>query len=120
MDTTTEWQRQFLKDVDCFDADDAPWTFKRELDLLLSERRIFMLKKEAAVPIFQFDGHGPLPVIAKVLAELPEEETGWLAAFFFAEPNPFIGGRTPIALVRIDPDRVVSLAHAFANPGEPF
>lgn len=39
---------------------------------------------------------------------------------FLMSPNSYIDGRLPIDLWENDPKRVVSLAHAYVNPGEVF
>lgn len=40
--------------------------------------------------------------------------------FFLTSPNSYIGDRRPVDLLESDPDRVLSLARAFAHPADPF
>ncbi|MGV9800748.1 hypothetical protein ACWDTP_22130 [Mycobacterium sp. NPDC003449] len=65
-------------------------------------------------PGFQFDADGrPLPVIRRLrdlAAELGWSENGvvqWLCA-----PSTYLGGRRPVDLLAVDPDRVVDTAMA--------
>jgi hypothetical protein len=88
----------------------------------LREKKIFAIRYEGqrCFPRFQFQDGVPSPVIAQVIKIFPEHATGWDLAYFFATPNPNIGGRKPIELLKSNPARVVSLAEAFAHPADAF
>src|SRR6267154_2792901 len=76
----------------------------------LREKKIFAIRYEGqqCFPRFQFQDGIPSPVIAQVIKIFPEHATGWDLAYFFATPNPNIGGRKPIELLKSNPARVVS------------
>jgi Protein of unknown function (DUF2384) len=40
--------------------------------------------------------------------------------FFLTTPNSYLSGRKPEELLESDPERVLSLARAFAHPADPF
>ncbi len=86
------------------------------------EKKIFAVRHrgQQLFPRFQFQDGLPLRVISRVIAVFPEHATGWDIAYFFANPNPYIEDRKPIDLLKSDPDRVVSLAEAFAHPANVF
>jgi hypothetical protein len=54
-------------------------------------------------------------VISDVINLFPKHATGWELAYFFSTPNPNIGRRKPLELLKTDPSRVMSLAQAFAH-----
>ncbi|WP_262031512.1 hypothetical protein [Microvirga sp. Mcv34] len=47
-------------------------------------------------PAFQFGDGRPLPVIAKVLAALPENLSPWQIAFWFVSSNRWLNGKAPV------------------------
>jgi hypothetical protein len=61
-------------------------------------RRIFGIRVAGreVYPSFQFQEGRPRPVIAKVLAGLPEDMTGWQTAFWFIGANSWLDGDAPI------------------------
>lgn len=64
-----------------------------------SARRIFSVRAGGrdAYPAFQFDDDGrPRPVIAAVLANLPDTMSGWQTAFWFVGANGWLGGDAPV------------------------
>lgn len=126
---TVEWRRNFIAEVPCLTAAQVAEqsTSKASNKSALASRwqeegKIFSVKFESRnwFPKFQFHGGSPVPVIAKVIKTLPEHIAGWDLAFFFSNPNPYIGGRRPLELVRSNPDRVLSLAERFAHPADVF
>lgn len=86
------------------------------------ENRIFGLRYQAQqyFPQFQFQDGMPAPTVGEVIKAFPEHATGWDLAFFFTTPNANIGGRKPLELIKTNPDRVLSLAQAFAHPADVF
>lgn len=88
----------------------------------VGEKKIFAVRNrgQQLFPRFQFQDGLPLPVIAKVIKIFPEHASGWDLAYFFTTTNPYIEGRKPIDLLKSNPDRVVSLADAFAHPANVF
>ncbi len=54
--------------------------------------------------------------VAAIVAPLGENAL----EFFLTTPNGYIDGRKPEELLESDPDRVLSLARAFAHPADPF
>jgi len=88
----------------------------------LAEKKIFFVRFEGQnrFPRFQFQDGGPIPAVSQVIKVFPEQATGWDLAYFFATPNPNIGGRKPLELLKGDPSRVLSLAQAFAHPADVF
>lgn len=59
-------------------------------------------------PAFQFRDGAPLPVIAQVLAVLPDL-SAWQTAFWFTSSNSWLDGATPVDLLG-EEDRVVTAA----------
>jgi hypothetical protein len=55
--------------------------------------------------------------ILKQLAEIVGENR---VDVFLTTPNGFLDGRMPLGLLRSDPERLLSLAQAFAHPADPF
>ena len=87
-----------------------------------SEGKIFSIRFQgrSLYPAFQFRDGLPLPVIFKMLKEMPDHFSGWDAAFFLTSPNTYLDGGKPLELLRTEPERVVALARAFAHPGDAF
>jgi hypothetical protein len=88
----------------------------------VAEKKIFGIDFEGQkrFPQFQFQDGRPIPAVSKVIEAFPEHATGWDLAYFFVTPNSNLGKRKPYELLKEDPDRVVSLAQAFAHPADVF
>jgi len=71
-------------------------------------------------PRFQFQDGRPSPAVADVIKIFPEQASGWELAYFFVTPNMNISGRKPLELLKQDPARLASLAHAFVHPADVF
>jgi hypothetical protein len=86
------------------------------------EGKIFSVKFEGKTcfPRFQFQDGSPIPAVADVIEAFPKHSTGWDLAFFFTNPNSYLGGRKPVEILRSDPDRVTSLAQTFVHPADVF
>ena len=128
-EATLEWHRNFIKKVPTWTAAEISSQTATKSSIKsaaasrwLREGRIFSVRfaGEQRFPRFEFQNGAPIPVIAKVIKIFATDATGWSLAFFFANPNPYIGGRKPIELIQTDPDRVVSLAERFAHPADVF
>jgi hypothetical protein len=87
-----------------------------------SEKKIFGVRfqNQTLYPAFQFKDGEPIQVIADILKEMPSSFTGWDLAFFLTSPNSYLDGKLPVELLKSKPERVVSLAHAFAHPADAF
>jgi hypothetical protein len=87
-----------------------------------SEKKIFGVRfqNQTLYPAFQFKDGEPIPVIAEILKEMPPSFTGWDLAFFLTSPNSYLDGKLPVELLKSKPERLVSLAHAFAHPADGF
>jgi hypothetical protein len=126
---TLEWRQQFIRSNPSWTsaqvAAESTSTARNRAAIAsrwLREKKIFAIRYEGqqCFPRFQFQDGIPSPVIAQVIKIFPEHATGWDLAYFFATPNPNIGGRKPIELLKLNPARVVSLAEAFAHPADAF
>jgi hypothetical protein len=126
---TLEWRQQFIRSNPSWTsaqvAAESTSTARNRAAIAsrwLREKKIFAIRYEGqqCFPRFQFQDGIPSPVIAQVIKIFPEHATGWDLAYFFATPNPNIGGRKPIELLKSNPARVVSLAEAFAHPADAF
>ncbi len=126
---TLEWRQQFMRSNPSWTsaqvAAESTSTARNRAATAsrwLREKKIFAIRYEGqqCFPRFQFQDGVPSPVIAQVIKIFPEHSTGWDLAYFFATPNPNIGGRKPIELLKSNPARVVSLAEAFAHPADAF
>jgi hypothetical protein len=87
-----------------------------------SEKKIFgvRFRNQTLYPAFQFKDGEPIPTIAEILKEMPAAFTGWDLAFFMTSPNAYLDGKLPLELLKSNPERLVSLAHAFAHPADAF
>jgi len=65
-------------------------------------------------PAFQFKEGTPRPVLAPVLAALPEDFSGWQTAFWFVGPNGWLDGAAPVD--RLDDE--AALVDAARRAGE--
>jgi len=126
---TLEWREQFMSANKCWTsaevAKESSSTAKNRAAIAsrwLAEKRIFSVQfmRQTLFPRFQFQDGSPVPAISKVIKAFPGHATGWDLAFFFDTPNPFIGGRRPVELLKSAPEKLESLAHRFANPADVF
>lgn len=87
-----------------------------------SEKKIFGVRfqNQTLYPAFQFKDGEPIPAIAEILKKMPPSFTGWDLAFFLTSPHSYLDGKLPVELLKSKPERVVSLAHAFAHPADGF
>jgi len=128
-DDTVQWRHQFMATVKCWTsatvADQSTSTATNKSAISsrwLREGKIFSVsyKGQRWFPNFQFQNGSPVPVMAKVIEMFPVHMRDWNLAFFFSTPNPYIGGRKPLELIRSNPDRLISLAQRFAHPADVF
>jgi hypothetical protein len=126
---TLSWRREFMSENEC-------WTSARVAEESSSratnraaiasrwatEKKIFSVRFEGQqwFPRFQFQDGMPIAVVSQIMTMFPEHATGWELAYFFAAPNPNLGGRKPLELLKSDPSRLLSLAQAFAHPADVF
>lgn len=68
-------------------------------------------------PVVQFDGDAPLTGVDEAVVALgPAVADHWTIASWLTGPNPDLDGRTPAQALRDgDRERVLTLAHRFAN-----
>ncbi|MHB8950443.1 MAG: hypothetical protein ACYC4S_15470 [Rhodoferax sp.] len=66
------------------------------------------------LPLFQFKHEDSTlqAGLSEVLATLSTGLDAWLVANWFGQPNPWLGGRTPVAVLNIDPQAVLNAARA--------
>jgi hypothetical protein len=126
---TLAWRKEFMSDYECWTSAEVARqngsTAKNAAAIAsrwAREGKIFSVKFEGKTwfPRFQFQDGSPIPPVADIIKAFPKHSTGWDLAFFFTNPNSYIAGRKPIEILRSDPERVVSLARAFANPADAF
>lgn len=126
---TLEWRQEFMRNYPSWTSAEVATqstSTARNRAAIASrwqrENRIFGLRYQAQqyFPQFQFQDGTPVPIVGEVIKTFPEHATGWDLAFFFTTPNANIGGRKPLELIKTNPDRVLSLAHAFAHPADVF
>jgi hypothetical protein len=82
------------------------------------EGKIFSIHHQGLVffPAFQFDDDGqPLPVIARSLAMLGRQSTGWELALWFLAANGWLDGKRPVDLLRSEPEAVSRAAEREAE-----
>jgi hypothetical protein len=124
-----EWRRNFVSRYECQGAeavaDESGNTAKNRSAIAsrwTTEKKIFSLRFEnkTLYPKFQFKDGNPIPVVAKVLELFPDHYTGWDKAFFFTSSNSYLDDRKPVDMLRTDPERVVSVVHAFVQPTDVF
>jgi hypothetical protein len=97
---TLSWRQKFVDSVRCLTAEEVATecghgakntsaTASRWKD----QGKIFAVKFKGRqlYPAFQFEHGEPRPVLQKILAELPNDPTGWERAYFFATPNGYLG-----------------------------
>lgn len=87
------------------------WGGTKRLRQWEAERRIFSVNADDGprFPLFQFDEHGPKPVIADALRKLPAEYSGWEIALWFVSANPWLDAAAPLNLI-LEPDRLIDAA----------
>lgn len=126
---TLHWRKQFMSENQFWtSAEVAEESTSRATNRAaiasrwVNERKIFSVRFEGQqwFPRFQFQDGGPIPAVAQVIKVFPGHVSGWELAYFFATPNPNIGGRKPLELLKGDPSRLLSLAQAFAHPADVF
>jgi hypothetical protein len=126
---TLEWRKQFISENPFFTSDQiAQEATSRATNRAamasrwVQEKKIFSVRFEGQqlFPQFQFQDGRPIPAVSEVIKTFPEIATGWDLAYFFLSPNPNIGGSKPVDLLKRDPARLVSLAHAFVHPADVF
>lgn len=126
---TLGWRKQFVSENPCFSsaqvAEESTSRAENRAALAsrwIKEKKIFSVRFEGKqwFPRFQFQDGAPIPVVSEVIRIFPEQATGWDLAYFFSRPNANIEGRKPLELIRTDPDRLRSLAQAFAHPADVF
>ncbi len=67
-------------------------------------------------PAFQFKSHRPVPLISRILKELPEYMNSWQIAFWFESGNGWLGGARPKdSLNRVDQIMVAARQKALAH-----
>jgi hypothetical protein len=123
------WRKKFVRENECWTAAKvAEESTSRAANRAAiasrwaAEKKTFSVRFEGkqCFPRFQFQDGAPVPVVSEVIKVFPEHATGWELAYFFSTPNPNIGGRKPLDLLKSDPSRVMSLAQAFAHPADVF
>ena len=123
------WRRAFVSNYECLTAeavaDESGNTAKNRSAIAsrwATEKKIFSIRYEnkTLYPGFQFKDGNPVPAIARILEFFPDYLTGWDKVFFFASPNSYLDGRKPVDLLMKYPEKVVSVAHAFAHPADVF
>jgi len=123
------WRIAFVSHYPCLSAaevaDESGNTAKNRSALAsrwAAEGKIFSIRfqSQTLYPGFQFRHGEPIPAIAGILKEIAAPFTGWDVAFFLTSPNAYLDGKQPLELLRTDPERVVSLAHAFAHAADAF
>ncbi len=126
---TVEWRSHFMKKYPSWTAkevaDQSTSTAKNRAALAsrwAQEKKIFAVKYKGQLwyPRFQFQNGEPLPIIGQAIQAYPSYANGWDFAYFFATSNANIGGRKPLELLKTDPERVLSLARAAANPADAY
>lgn len=83
----------------------------------LREGKLFAVKhgRENRFPAFQLQDGAPNPVIAAVLAALPDGVSPWQVAFWFASGNGWLDGRAPESCLH-DKDAVIAAAQQVTTP----
>jgi len=123
------WRKAFVSRYECLTAetvaDESGNTAKNRSAIASRwavEKKIFSIRYEnkTLYPKFQFRDGSPIPAITRVLELFPDHFTGWDVAFFFTSPNSYLDGRKPVDLLKSDPEKVVSLVHAFVRPADVF
>lgn len=125
---TVEWRAEFMRTIPC-------WSRKQLIRRLgadsgksdrvrawINEGKIFSVSYEDQewFPKFQFQNMMPIPCISKVMSAFPRGTTGWSIAFFFANPNAYIGGVKPLNLIESDSRQLISLAQRYVHPEDVF
>ena len=111
-------QIRFMENVPCLTsallAEQLGHGAKNRARLLAAERqnvKAFSVpwRGREEYPTFQFRDGRPLPVIADVLAALPDGMTPWQIAFWFVSSNPWLDGKAPYTMLS-DTDAIVRAA----------
>jgi hypothetical protein len=126
---TLDWRKRFMAENKCLTSEDiAQQGTSRAANRAAmasrwrKEKRIFSFRFEGQqwFPRFQFQDGMPIEAVSRVIQVFPEHATGWELAYFFVTPNPNLGGRKPMDLLKQDPVRLISLAQAFVHPADVF
>jgi hypothetical protein len=126
---TLSWRQKFVDSIPCLTAEEVAAesghgakntsaTASRWKD----QGKIFAVKFKGRqlYPAFQFEHGEPKPKLQKILAELPNDPTGWERAFFFSTPNGYLGQERPMDHLDEDSDKIVRIARRHSNPAEVF
>lgn len=126
---TLDWRKEFMSAYECWTSTEVAkqsTSTARNVSAIASrwvaERKIFSVRFEGKTwfPRFQFQDGSPIPVIAAVIKIFQTHATGWDLAFFFTSPSSYLAGRKPIEILKSDPEKIKSLAQAFATPANVF
>jgi hypothetical protein len=81
-----------------------------------ADRKLFSVpwQGQERYPAFQFRDGKPLPVMASVLAALPDRLSPWEIAFWFVSTNSFLNGAAPYERLDDGPD-IISAAERLAS-----
>ena len=103
---------EYLNETQFFCEDKKASLFIWEL-----QHKVFAVRRSGVdlYPDFQFEGGVPRPAIERILAELPNDMTGWQIAMWFASGNGWLDGAMPQECLS-DLDAVVYAAQQFAHP----
>ena len=85
----------------------AQWILQRRVISVEWQSRIWL-------PLFQFNrlSMAPQPGLSQVLAQLIPDHDGWALANWFAQPNAWLGNRTPAVMLGLDPAAVLNASRA--------
>lgn len=126
---TLAWRKEFMSEYECWTSTEVARqssSTAKNVPAIASrwkgEGKIFSVRFEGKTwfPRFQFQDGSPILAVATVIKAFPKHSTGWDLAFFFTNPNSYIGGRKPVEILKSDPERVKLLAQAFVNPADAF
>lgn len=88
----------------------------RTLAGLIADKRVIWFEWESKVwlPLFQFNRVDMTPQVGlgQVLAQLTSVFNAWELANWFAQPNPWLGDRTPAAMLGLDLSAVLNASRA--------
>lgn len=124
-----EWRQHFVSNYKVLTAsevaDQAGNTAKNRSAIAsrwTDEKKIFWIRfqNKTLYPGFQFKDGEPIPAIAEILKDMPPAFTGWDLAFFFTTPNAYLDGKLPLDLLKLNPKKVIPIAHAFTHPADGF
>ena len=76
------------------------------------------MKGENSFPTISLPRRGPKPVIAQVLAIFTSPYSRWDIAFWFFGANGWLGGQSPMEILKDRPDLVLHAAEQFVLSDE--